>query len=285
MKRIIVTGAKGQLGDALQLLLSEMLDYEVLYTDADTLDITDAAAVRACFNSFKPDFVINAAAYTAVDKAESEPDICRLINTDAPGILAEACAETGAKLVHVSTDYVFGGNASRPYKETDTPKPGSVYGRTKLAGEEIIRHILPNEHIILRTAWLYSHTGKNFVKTMLTFAANRDEINVVADQWGCPTYAPDLARGIIAAISAKQWQPGTYHFTGTGRTTWYDFAREIFRQAGVNKVRVNAVTTDQYPSPAHRPAYSVLDCSKFQKTFAFEIADWQTSLYQFFHSF
>ncbi|MCM1319867.1 MAG: dTDP-4-dehydrorhamnose reductase [Muribaculaceae bacterium] len=285
MKRILVTGANGQLGNALRDELLHHPDFEVLYTDADTLDITDEAAVQTLFADFRPEIVINAAAYTAVDKAESEPELCHQINATAPGILAKACAAAGAKLLHISTDYVFSGTATRPYKETDVPSPRSVYGRTKWEGEELIRHILPQGHIIIRTAWLYSHTGKNFVKTMLTLAAERDEIGVVADQWGTPTYAPVLAQAILTAITAKKWHPGTYHLTGSGRTTWYDFARAIFREAGVTKVRVNSLTTDCYPTPASRPAYSVLDCSKFSKTFGFDSPDWQLSLHQFYQDF
>lgn len=290
MKRILVTGANGQLGVALRREMASHPDFEALYTDlhaADVqdLDIADSAAVSQCIGSFKPDVVINAAAYTAVDKAESEPELCRRINTDAPGILAGACAAAHAMLVHISTDYVFNGNATRPYKETDTPDPRNVYGSTKLAGEEAVRKLLPDRHLILRTAWLYSHTGRNFVKTMLGLAADHDEIGVVADQWGAPTYAPVLARGILAAICAKDCVPGIYHFTGSGRTTWFDFTRAIFREAGVERTRVRALTSDQYPTAARRPPYSVLDCSKFSQTFAFDIPDWQESLHEFFHDF
>lgn len=282
MKRIIVTGANGQLGKALRHEFEQLADFEVLYTDADTLDITDSAAIKASFDSFKPYIVINAAAYTAVDKAESEPELCARINADAPGLLAQECANVGAKLIHVSTDYVFSGTANRPYKETDATSPRSIYGCTKLAGEERVKHFLPNDHVILRTAWLYSHTGKNFVKTMLTLASSCDEIGVVADQWGTPTYAPVLAQAILAVIKSKRWYSGIYHLTGSGRTTWFDFAKAIFLNLGNDKVRVNPLTTSQYPTAASRPPYSVLDCSKFTKTFGFEIPDWQTSLHQYF---
>lgn len=285
MKRILITGADGQLGVALRSLFADCPDFEVLYTDANTLDITDATSVCELMGSFKPEIVINAAAYTAVDKAESEPELCRKINAEGVGILAQACAHNGARLIHISTDYVFSGAGTRPYKETDTPNPQSVYGRTKLEGEELVRQLLPNNHVILRTAWLYSHTGKNFVKTMLTLAADHDEVSVVADQWGTPTYASALAQGILAVINHRHFPTGTYHFTGSGRTTWYDFARAIFQEAGVERMHVRAITTDEYPTAARRPAYSVLDCSKFKDTFAFEIPDWKTSLHQFFHDF
>ena len=282
MRRIIVTGANGQLGTALREEFDQRSDFDVRYTDADTLDITDEAAVRTYIDSFKPEIVINAAAYTNVDKAESEPELCRTINAIAPGILAAVCADYGTKLIHISTDYVFSGKATRPYRESDPTDPCSVYGRTKLEGEELVRHYLPDAHMILRTAWLYSRTGHNFVKTMLTLAADHDEIGVVADQWGSPTYAPVLAQAVLTAISAKKWHPGTYHLTGNGRTTWYDFARAIFSEAGITTLHVNSLTTESYPTPATRPAYSVLDCSKFCKTFSFEIPDWRVSLHTFF---
>lgn len=285
MKRIIVTGANGQLGAALRSALAYRHDFETLFTDHDNLDITDPEAVKACVGSFRPDYVVNAAAYTAVDKAESEPERCRQINAEAVKGLAEACAVSNAKLVHISTDYVFAGNGTKPYKETDTPSPCNVYGRTKLEGEELVKSLLPDSHAILRTAWMYSHTGKNFVKTMLALASDHEEISVVADQWGTPTYAPVLAQGILALITHKRWQPGTYHFTGNGRTTWYDFARAIFREAGITKVHVNALTSAQYHTAAHRPNYSVLDCSKFSKAISFDIPDWQASLHQFFQDY
>lgn len=289
MKRIIVSGANGQLGTSLRSALSECPDIEVLYTDItplfpgdEALDITDQTEVHRLIADFKPDYVINAAAYTAVDKAESDIDLCTRLNARAPGYMAQACARCEAKLIHISTDYVFSGKATHPYKEVDPADPQNIYGITKYQGEQEVRTLLPDLHIILRTAWLYSHTGKNFVKTMLSLAAQRDTIGVVADQWGCPTYAPVLAQAILAIIHAKKWYPGTYHLTGAGRTTWYDFAKAIFLQAGITKMKVNALTTDQYPTPAHRPQYSVLDCSKFCNRFDFVIPDWQTSLTQFF---
>lgn len=270
------------MGRALTDLLGFRSDIEVLATDVDTLDITDAGAVARAVERFRPDYIVNAAAYTAVDKAESDAATARLLNVDAVRNLAEAAKASGARLIHISTDYVFSGEATKPYKEESATGPRSVYGTTKLAGEVAALQILPKGTVILRTAWLYSLTGKNFVHTMLTLAASRDEIGVVADQWGAPTYAPVLARGIEAVIDSKKWHPGVYHFTGQGRTTWFDFTREIFRRAGVEKCRVVPITTEQYPTPARRPAYSVLDCSKFMKTFDFRIPAWQDSLHEYF---
>lgn len=285
MRRILVTGANGQLGSALREQLADRQDFETLFTDIDSLDITSPQAVQDVFGSFRPDLVVNAAAYTAVDRAESDEQACARLNAEAPRILAEEAARIGARLIHVSTDYVFDGRANTPYGEDAPTAPATVYGRTKLRGEQEVRALMPDSHVILRTAWLYSLTGRNFVKTMLSLAADRDEIGVVADQWGSPTYAPVLARAILAVIESKRWHPGTYHLTGSGRTTWYDFTRAIFREAGVTRCRVRPLTSDEYPSAARRPAYSVLDCSKFQKTFDFEIPDWQTSLHDFFNDF
>lgn len=286
MKRIIVTGANGQLGMALRETLSQLSDFETLFTDIDSLDITDSNAIETAFRSFKPDYVINAAAYTAVENAESEPERCRKLNAEAAGLLAQEAARIGARMIHISTDYVFDGTGTRPYKETDTPCPVSVYGKTKLEGEQLVQKALPKDAVILRTAWLYSVTGRNFVKTMLTLAAERDEIGVVADQWGSPTYAPMLAEAIAAVLTAKRWKPGVYHVTGSGRTTWYDFTRAIFREAGIDrKCTVRPLTSDEYPSAVRRPAYSVLDTSLFQSTYNFQIPDWQTGLHNFFIDF
>lgn len=285
MRRILVTGARGQLGTALRDELAGNQDTEALFTTSDTLDITSPEAVRAAFGSFRPDLVVNTAAYTAVDRAEKDESACRMLNAEAPRILGEEAGRIGARVIHVSTDYVFDGQGNRPYRETDVPNPATVYGKTKLEGEEALRHVLPEGHVTLRTAWLYSLTGRNFVKTMLSLAAERDEIGVVADQWGTPTYAPVLARAIMAVAGSGRWCPGTYHVTGAGRTTWFDFTRAILGEAGVSGCRVRPLTSDEYPCAARRPAYSVLDCSKFRDTFGFALPDWQTSLHDFFNDF
>lgn len=282
MRRILITGAKGQLGVALKDILSLRPDIEALYTDADTLDITDAGQVERAVMSFRPDMIVNAAAYTAVDRAETEISLCEHLNAEAPAILAGVAARSGARLIHISTDYVFSGSGTRPYRETDSTAPSTVYGRTKLAGENTVRELLPDAHIILRTAWLYSHTGSNFVKTMLRLGATRPEIGVVADQWGCPTYAPVLAKAILTVIDAPRLVPGTFHFTGSGRTTWYDFAKAIFAEAGNTKCRVRPLTSEEYPCAARRPLYSVLDCSLFADIYGFKAPVWQESLHEFF---
>lgn len=282
MRRILITGAKGQLGVALKDILSLRPDIEALYTDADTLDITDAGQVERAVMSFRPDMIVNAAAYTAVDRAETEISLCERLNAEAPAILAGAAARSGARLIHISTDYVFSGSGTRPYRETDSTAPSTVYGRTKLAGENTVRELLPDAHVILRTAWLYSHTGSNFVKTMLRLGATRPEIGVVADQWGCPTYAPVLAKAILTVIDAPRFVPGTFHFTGSGRTTWYDFAKAIFAEAGNTKCRVRPLTSEEYPCAARRPLYSVLDCSLFADIYGFKAPVWQESLHEFF---
>ncbi len=283
MKRLLLTGAHGQLGSALRSLLEARTDIVSLCTDADTLDITDREAVAAAVADFRPDFVVNAAAFTAVDKAEGEPEFCLRLNAEAVANIAEAARSAGAKVIHVSTDYVFDGKGTRPYKETDVPSPINVYGRTKLEGEQALLSLMPDSAVVLRTAWLYSITGKNFVKTMLTLAADRDEIGVVADQWGCPTFAPDLARAVMAVIDAERFHPGVYHVVGGGRTTWYDLTRAIFAEAGVTRCRVRPLTTEEYPTAARRPQYSVLDCSAFERDYGFRMPDWQTSLHSFFN--
>lgn len=285
MRRILVTGSRGQLGSALRVELAGRQDLETLFTNTDSLDVTSEEAVRTVMDSFRPEVVVNCAAYTAVDRAESDKECCRRLNAEAPRILAENAARTGTRLIHISTDYVFDGLGTRPYRESDMPGPGTVYGQTKLEGEEAVRRILPQGHVILRTAWLYSLTGRNFVKTMLSLAAERDEIGVVADQWGSPTYAPVLARAVAAVMDAARWMPGTYHATCAGRTTWYDFTRAILAEAGVTRCRVRPLTSDEYPTPARRPHYSVLDCSRFQNTYRFPLPDWQTSLHDFFNDF
>lgn len=282
MRRILITGAKGQLGVALKDILSLRPDIEALYTDADTLDITDAGQVERAVMSFRPDMIVNAAAYTAVDRAETEISLCERLNAEAPAILAGVAARSGARLIHISTDYVFSGSGTRPYRETDSTAPSTVYGRTKLAGENTVRELLPDAHVILRTAWLYSHTGSNFVKTMLRLGATRPEIGVVADQWGCPTYAPVLAKAILTVIDAPRFVPGTFHFTGSGRTTWYDFAKAIFAEAGNTKCRVRPLTSEEYPCAARRPLYSVLDCSLFADIYGLKAPVWKESLHEFF---
>ena len=275
---LLVTGCYGQLGRELEHLASCNPEHQWFFTDIDSLDITDIDAVERCFSEHSVDVCINCAAYTAVDKAEDEPDLAARVNTLAPQVLAETCLKHNALLVHISTDYVFDGNGTSPY-QVDTPvHPQSVYGSTKAEGERLIRKS-GCKHVIVRTAWLYSSTGKNFVKTMLMLGDTKDEINVVNDQRGCPTWAHDLAQALVTLIDHYGSNPvyETFHFTNEGNITWYDFACAIM-EVGGKHCRVNPITTDQYPAKAHRPAYSVLDLSKIKQVTGLEIPYWRDSL-------
>lgn len=274
--KILVTGGYGQLGRALERELAGDPGIEAIYTDYDTLDITDAEAVRHFLEEQPVDVIVNCAAYTAVDKAESEEEKARQINTLAPGILGKAAQRIGAKVIQISTDYVFGGDNYRPYTEYDEPAPNSVYGRTKLAGESLLKSA-SHSAVIIRTAWLYSEDGNNFVKTMLRLAGERDELRVVADQIGTPTYAGDLAVAIHAILNAPEWTPGVYHYTDEGVASWYDFAKTIMQMAGKD-IKVVPLDTKDYPTAAQRPAYSVLSKNKIKKTYGITIPYWQDSL-------
>ena len=275
---ILVTGCNGQLGTELQKIATSETQHHWVFTDVDTLDICNKAAVETCFDEQQIDACINCAAYTAVDKAEDEPELATLINAYAPKVLAAACLKRGALLMHVSTDYVFGGDANEPYKVDDPINPQSVYGNTKAEGERLIRESGCN-YMIVRTAWLYSSVGKNFVKTMLMLGDTKDEINVVADQKGCPTWAHDLAMALVTLLSknGKNEVHETFHFTNEGQITWYDFATTIMELGG-KTCKVNPITTDQYPTKAKRPTYSVLDLSKIKAYAGIEIPDWRESL-------
>ena len=275
---ILVTGCNGQLGTELQKIELNDQHHQWLFTDIDTLDICNKTAVEECFVKNGIDACINCAAYTAVDKAEDEPELATLVNSFAPKVLAEACKNHDALLIHISTDYVFGGDAHEPYKVDDPINPQSVYGRTKAEGERLIRESGCN-YMIVRTAWLYSSVGKNFVKIMLMLGDTKDEINVVADQKGCPTWAHDLAFALVALLdkNGKNEIHETFHFTNEGQITWYDFATAIM-EIGGKHCKVNPITTEQYPTKAKRPAYSVLDLSKIKEYAGIEIPDWRESL-------
>lgn len=265
---LLVTGANGQLGTELKTLLPD-----AIYADLPDLDITDEAAVSAFVREREIDAIINAAAYTAVDKAEDDPDTCYKVNV----LGAMNLAKTGAKIVHVSTDYVFDGKAFMPYAETDAANPESVYGQTKRDGERAVMD-LSSACVIFRTAWLYSPYGNNFVKTMRRLGAERESINVVFDQIGTPTYAGDLARTIVDVLpQIRNGSREIYHYSNEGVASWYDFAREIMRLSGL-KCRVEPITTDQYPTKAKRPFYSVLNKAKIKSTFGISIPHWQESL-------
>ena len=276
MKKILVTGCNGQLGSSLRREIDNDPDIEAVYTDYDTLDITHREAVERFLSDHRFDIIVNCAAYTAVDKAESDEILASALNTGAVGNLGEAAVKTGAKVIHISTDYVFSGQGFRPYEENDEPYPQGIYGRTKLEGEALLTSFCQNA-MIIRTAWLYSEFGKNFVKTMLDLAETRPEINVVADQIGTPTYAGDLASAIHTIIKHEKWIPGIYHFTDEGVASWYDFTKAIFEMAG-KEVKVNPIPTSAYPTPAKRPLYSVLSKSKIKNTYGIDIPYWRDSL-------
>lgn len=277
MKEILVTGCLGQLGSELQRLAPEHEETcHFYFTDRDDLDITDRKAVCAFVEAHNISIVINCAAFTAVDKAESEPELCDLLNHLAPGYLAEAVSAVGGAMIQVSTDYVFDGTACLPYKEDAPTAPNTVYGRTKLAGEESVIRTCAGS-MVIRTAWLYSTFGNNFVKTMIRLGKERDQLGVVFDQIGSPTYARDLARAIMAAVE-QGIVPGVYHYTNEGVCSWYDFARAIHRIASIDDCEVRPLHTEEYPVPAPRPHYSVLDKTKIKKTFNIEIPWWEDSL-------
>ncbi len=273
---ILVTGGNGQLGCSLRLASAES-EHRYVFTDVEQLDITSAAAVEELFEREKPNVVVNCAAYTAVDMAEDNEAQADKINHLAVALLADACCRYNATLIHVSTDYVFSGEAHTPYSEDVAPAPINAYGRTKLAGERAIAES-GCRSIILRTSWLYSEYGKNFVKTMLSLMASRSEVRVVADQFGTPTYAGDLARAITYIINSGQCdKSGIYHYSNLGECSWYDFACEIARLSGSN-CTVTPCTTADYPTRALRPRYSTLDKRKFIATFGLAIPQWHESL-------
>lgn len=279
--KILVTGAYGQLGSELKEIEMQFPNYDFLFTDADTLDITNEIEVESYFNKYQPGFVINCAAYTAVDKAEIETGIAEKVNALAPKILGKFSKKVGAKLIHVSTDYVFDGNSNRPYSETDTVNPQGVYGETKLQGELNCLNENPDS-VVIRTSWLYSEFGNNFVKTMLKLGCERDTLNVVFDQVGTPTYAADLANAIMSIIQLSENQPqkyipGIYHYSNEGVTSWYDFALAIFDTTNI-ECEVNPVLSDQFPTLAKRPHFSVLNKSKIRDTFGITIPYWKESL-------
>ena len=278
MLEILVTGADGQLGRSLRRLGAAGAN-RYTFTDVAELDITDADAVRRQFGEHRYDVVINCAAYTNVERAEAEEEAADRLNRLAVRHLAQAAAATGATLIHISTDYVFDGHASTPYTEEAAPGPLNAYGRTKLAGEEEIA-AAGCRALIFRTAWLYSEFGGNFLKTMLRLTAEKEHINVVADQIGTPTYAGDLALALFSIVEGGYYtgREGIYHFTDEGACSWYDFAVEIARAAGHDTCRIEPCRTADYPTRALRPAYSLLDKSKVRRTFGLEIPHWRESM-------
>jgi dTDP-4-dehydrorhamnose reductase len=276
--KILITGSNGQLGNEIKELAPHYSHYEFLYTDVNELDITNEADVTRYFEFHNPDVIINCAAYTAVDKAESDEMTAFLVNATASKILARAAADSGAFMVHISTDYVYDGRNFRPYVETDKLVPVSVYGKSKLAGEEAVKEA-GGKAIIIRTSWLYSAFGNNFVKTMIKYGKERDSINVVFDQAGTPTYAHDLAKVILdilpVAMTAEDIE--VYHYSNEGVASWFDFAKAIHQFADI-KCKLSPIPTSDYPLPAERPFYSVLDKTKIKRKFGIEIPYWRDSL-------
>lgn len=282
---VLVTGANGQLGQAIQFISDNHPEIEFKFRSSSDLDITSKENCKLVFTKFKPDYCINAAAYTAVDKAESEPEKAHLINVIGAKNLAEVCKEFATILLHVSTDFVFDGTSTvlsvkNGYTEEDLPNPTGVYGQTKLDGEKAIQETFDN-YFIIRTSWVYSQFGNNFMKTMLRLASERDGLSVVSDQIGTPTNAVDLAEVLIKIISSNFQLPasnfGIYNFSNEGQCSWYDFAKKIFE---VNNISINLqpIPTSAYPTPAKRPAYSVLDKSKIKRVFGVEVKNWKESL-------
>ena len=273
---ILITGCNGQLGNEIQLLQAQYAQHTWFNTDVNELDITDKAAIERFVEANEIDGIVNCAAYTAVDKAESDPQLARKLNAEAPAFLAEVVGKRGGWMVQVSTDYVFNGTKHTPYVETDEPCPNSVYGQTKLEGEQAVSKLCPNA-MIIRTAWLYSEFGNNFVKTMIRLGREREQLGVIFDQVGTPTYAHDLAMVIMTAIDSGI-KPGVYHFSNEGVTSWYDFTKSIHRLSGINTCQVSPLHTAEYPTPACRPAYSVLDKTKIKAAYGIEIPHWEESL-------
>ena len=276
MKNILITGANGQLGNEMRLLSAEHPEYAYFFTDVEELNICNEQAVMDYVEDHHIHVIVNCAAYTAVDKAEENVELCTKLNADAVGYLAKAAEANGAEFIQISTDYVFDGTAHVPYKETESTCPNSVYGSTKLIGEQ---HALTycSRTMVIRTAWLYSTFGNNFVKTMIRLGKERDSLGVIFDQVGTPTYARDLARAIYAAIG-QGIVPGIYHFSNEGVCSWYDFTKAIHRLAGIRKCHVKPLHTSEYPTKACRPHYSVLDKTKIKETYHIEIPYWMDSL-------
>ena len=276
MENIIVFGASGQLGNCLKKVAEEKEITTIYFPVEAEANILDIAAIKSLFEKYKPAFAINCAAYTAVDKAEDDIELARKINKTGAENLALACKEHDAALVHVSTDFIFKGDTPHPLVEDDVTEPISIYGLTKLEGEQDVIKIL-DQHYIIRTSWLYSEFGNNFVKTMLKLGAERDLLKIISDQVGTPTYGIDLAGCILDIITSNKKEYGVYHYSNEGVTSWYDFAKGIFDLSATN-VKVLPIRTSEYPTKATRPSYSVMDKSKIKSTFDIEIPYWRDSL-------
>ena len=278
---VLVAGANGQLGQAIRSIAKNHPKTEFVFCASADLDITSSENCNSIFNKYKPNYCINAAAYTAVDKAESEPEKAKLINVVGAKNLAEACKENNVILLHISTDFVFDGTKKEPYNEFDLPNPTGMYGKTKLEGERAIQGVFDN-YFIVRTSWVYSEFGNNFIKTMLRLASERDQISVVNDQIGTPTHALDLAEALLKIIQLTDQNPlkdnfGIYNYSNEGQCSWYDFAKKIFEIKNI-KMDVKPIPTSQFPTPAQRPKFSVLDKTKIKTTFGIFIETWENAL-------
>jgi dTDP-4-dehydrorhamnose reductase len=274
--KILVTGANGQLGKAFRALAEREPRYAFLFLSREDLPLERFERLRTVFQTERPDWCVNCAAYTAVDLAESEKDRAWLVNAEAPGVLAAVCRETGTKLFHISTDYVFDGTKHMPYIETDPTAPLNVYGASKRAGELQVLAQDPGA-VIIRTSWVYSAFGKNFVTTMLRLMKERDRIQVVSDQWGSPTYAVDLAKAILYIIATGTWIPGIFHYSNDGAITWFRFA-EAIRDLSGSVCVVDPIPTSSYPTPAKRPAYGVMLTDKVREAYGVAVRPWEEAL-------
>ena len=290
-KKILLTGVNGQVGHALQCAFTSdaLLSGVVTCLDRSQLDLTDQDAIRRVIQAVKPDLIINPAAYTAVDKAESEPELAYAVNATAPQTLAEEAAKVGAKLIHFSTDYVYSGTKMGAYTEDDAPQPLSVYGKSKLAGEDAIRSV-GLQHLIFRTSWVYGAYGKNFLTTILRLAAERDQLRVVADQIGAPTSSHSIADAVLSVLKRWQNEAGIYHLVNAGQTSWHGFATAIVEEYGRIQIardwpqlkatpeKIQAITTEEYPTPVVRPANSTMDCTKLSRDFSVTLPNWRDAL-------
>ena len=287
MKHILITGANGQLGNDIRKVAIQFPQFQYFFTDIAELDICNLTTIKTFLQENNISYIVNCAAYTAVDKAEDDIELCYKINRDAIKNLAEA-ANGKAKIIHVSTDYVFDGKGTCPYEESDATNPQSVYGKSKLDGEDVLLASCP-ESIVVRTAWLYSIYGNNFVKTMLRLGKEKPELNIIHDQKGTPTYAADLAQAMLSIVvyteKENKFPAGIYHYSNEGETTWCDFTKKILVLAGINDCKVNPITTDQYPTRAARPMYSVLNKTKIKETFKIVVPQWEQSLQKCLNKF
>ncbi|MDR1781184.1 MAG: dTDP-4-dehydrorhamnose reductase [Tannerella sp.] len=275
-KSILITGANGQLGNAIRRIAVERSDMEFYFTDIEDIDLCDKAQISGFVASRNIGYILNCAAYTAVDRAEDEPELCMRVNRDAVQNVGEVANAHNIKVIHISTDYVFDGSGKRPYREDDKPNPQSVYGKSKLEGEKALLATCPAS-VVIRTAWLYSEYGNNFLKTMLRLGSERPSINVVNDQIGAPTYAGDLAEAMLRIVESPVFIAGIFHYSNEGVCSWYDFAVRIMQMANLQCV-VDPITTAEYPTRAKRPSYSVLSKEKIKQTYGVDVPAWETSL-------